>query len=157
MVIFRLHKYRTRFASILSNSTYATKSRFMRLFILAIVVLLIFLPASIYMFLLNVSQEFLPYSWSEVHGDGWLSVKKMPTGNRINFDRWPPVGVGFLVFLLFGLGKDAMTLYRDWLNRVGIGKYLPDRFMAREKPGTRASAPPVTGQGSVESKTRADP
>ena len=156
MVIYRLHKYRTRFTGILSNSTYSTKSRFMRLLILAVILLIIFLPLTIYMFINNAKQDHLPYDWAVVHGNGWLWVKKIPTGTQINFDRCPPVGVGFLVFLLFGIGKDAMVLYRDWLRNIGIGEFLPDWVMGREKPDARAFAVPVASQECTKPKRRAD-
>lgn len=154
-MIYRLHKYRNRFTSILSSSTYANKSRFMRLFLLAVILLIVFLPASVYTFFLNISDEFLPYSWADIHGEGWLSIEKIPTGNVIKFDRWPPVGVGFLVFLLFGLGKDAVALYRDWINTIGIGRFLPDRLMARENLHARAFSIPGSTQDSTGSKGKA--
>ncbi|KAF8244745.1 fungal pheromone STE3G-protein-coupled receptor, partial [Wilcoxina mikolae CBS 423.85] len=121
LVIWRIHKHRRRFSDLLSNNSNITKSRFMRLFILSIILLVIEVPVTFYIFYLNLNAPILPYNWDRIHGEGWLYITKIPTNGQILFDRWIPVGTGFLIFIVFGLGKDAVVMYRDWLNMIGVG------------------------------------
>jgi pheromone a factor receptor len=135
----------------LSNNSSLTRSRFLRLFILSILLLLIFLPITFYVFARNLDFEWLPYSWEEVHyGDNWLWIRKIPTNGNINFDRWVPIATGVLVFLIFGLGKDAMMLYRAWLNTIGVGRFLPKWIMEPRTP--QSSLGPYSG-GTTETTT----
>jgi hypothetical protein len=119
--------------------------------VLSILLLLIFMPVTFYVFAKNLDIEWLPYSWEQVHyGDDWLWIRKIPTGNNVNFDRWVPVACGVLVFLIFGLGKDAMVLYRAWLNSIGVGKYLPRCIMEPSSP--ESSMAPYSG-GTTDTTT----
>jgi hypothetical protein len=150
-VIYRLHKRRRRFNALLSGNSNLTRSRFVRLFILSIMLLVIFMPITFYVFAKNLDLEWLPYSWDAVHyGNDWLWIRKIPTNGFVNFDRWVPVGTGILVFLIFGLGKDAMVLYRSWLNKIGIGKFLP-RFII--DPGSQDSSNLAMYESGGESET----
>lgn len=159
-MIWRIHKHRRRFEDLLSNNSSLTRSRFTRLFILSVMLLVIEVPVTFYIFYLNLNAPMLPYDWDRVHGEGWLGITKIPTNGRIQFDRWIPVGTGFLVFAVFGLGKDAMTMYREWLNIIGIGKFLPDFVMGIKKErsqngsGIAAQLSSWRQKRSVEQKTR---
>lgn len=97
----------------------------MRLFIIALTLILIFLPVQFYVFYRNLAVERLPYSWSAIHGPEWWQIIMIPTGGVVIFDRWIRIGCGFLVFFFFGLGRDAMKMYRSWLLRLGLGRIFP--------------------------------
>lgn len=126
MVIIRLHKYRREFADILSSSgSNLTKSRFMRLFLIALIFIVVCLPVQLYVFYRNCAVPHLPYSWALVHSSEWWYIFMVPTGGVVEFDRWIWLGCGFLVFFFFGLGKDATKMYRRWLLRLGFGKIFP--------------------------------
>lgn len=43
----------------------------------------------------------------------------------IVFDRFIWLGCGIMVFLTFGFGKEAVTMYRNGLLAVGLGRILP--------------------------------
>ncbi|KAA8910909.1 GPCR fungal pheromone mating factor [Sphaerosporella brunnea] len=123
LVVYRLHKHRRRFDALLSGNSSLNRPRFVRLFVLSMLLLLIFVPITFYVFVKNMNLQWLPYSWDAVHyGTGWMWIRKIPTNGYVNFDRWIPVGSGIIVFLIFGVGKDAMDLYRGWLSKIGIGK-----------------------------------
>ena len=49
----------------------------------------------------------------------------VPTGGVVQFDRWIRIALGFTVFFCFGLGQDAIAMYRDWLLKCGLGKIFP--------------------------------
>jgi len=126
MVIIRLHKYRREFADILSSSgSNLTKSRFMRLFLIALIFIIVCLPVQLYVFYRNCAVPHLPYSWDLVHSPEWWHIFMVPTDGMVPFDRWIWLGCGFLVFFFFGLGKDATKMYRRWLIKLGFGRIFP--------------------------------
>ena len=126
VVIVRLYRYKAQFNTILSSSnSNLNQSRFIRLFLLAATLLLVFLPVQAYILYLNLAFPRHAYSWDIVHGPLWNSIIKVPTGGQVLFDRWIRVVCGFVIFLFFGLGKDAITMYRAWLLKLGLGKIFP--------------------------------
>ncbi|KAI9870902.1 MAG: a-factor receptor [Pleopsidium flavum] len=152
LVILRLHRYRKEFADILSASgSNLNKSRFMRLFIMSLALIVIFLPVQTYVFYRNLSFPRIPYSWDAVHGAEWWQIIMIPTGGVVVFDRWIQIGCGFLVFFFFGLGKDAMKMYRAWLLKMGFGRIFPSLKGQYETQRT-----PSTGNrfGSVSSRAK---
>lgn len=129
LVLVRLHRYRRRFMTILNHSNY-TKSRFFRLFLLALLLVIFFVPLEIYVLYLNLmSSPRQSYSWKRLHGPLWNFILKVPTSGVVQFDRWIPVAMGILLFMFFGLGNDAVAMYRGWAQTFKIEKYLPHSVM----------------------------
>lgn len=125
-MIYRLNKYRHQFADILvsSGSDY-NRSRFIRLFIISAIMLLVNFPLQLYVLYVNVSYDWLPYSWSEIHASDWQVVTKVPTGGQVEMDRWIHVAAGFCLFIFFGFGSDATLMYRSALLKIGLGRWFP--------------------------------
>ncbi|KAL4806122.1 pheromone A receptor-domain-containing protein [Aspergillus unguis] len=123
LVLFRLRRYRNQFNNIIraANST-MNKSRFVRLFALALVMLTALLPIQVYVFYMQVKTNipWHPYSWKAIHGDTWGLILKVPTGGKPYFDRWVPVVAGLLSFFFFGCGKDAYRMYRTIFRPFGL-------------------------------------
>ena len=148
LVIIRMHKYRKQFSQIVSSSSSnLNKSRFVRLFLISFTLLLIFLPLQFYILYVNLSYPRHPYSWSHVHGPSWSQIVKVPTGGQVIFDRWIRVGSGLLIFVFFGLGKDAMGMYRKWLVKMGLAKVFPSLTSPRSMQQPSGS----TSQGALGS------
>ncbi|KAK2782907.1 a-factor receptor [Onygenales sp. PD_12] len=129
-VIYRLFKYRRQFSYIISISSKTSKSRFIRLMALSLIILLGSLPTQLYVFYSNVklSLPWVPYSWKEVHGPEWAVIEKVPMGGVVFYDRWTQVTCGFLLFIFFGFGKDATMMYRTFLLRIGLGRFFPSLY-----------------------------
>ncbi|OCL01461.1 hypothetical protein AOQ84DRAFT_444170 [Glonium stellatum] len=127
LLIFRLYRYRTEFTHLLRRHK-TTKSRFLRLFIMSFIMILIILPLQFYILFKNVQLVSAPYSWSNVHGPNWNEVITLPSFGVVIFDRWIRVADGFLVFLAFGTGTDAGKLYRSWLIWMKMGKAFPSLY-----------------------------
>ena len=125
LVIWRIHKYRAEFSSILSASTSFNKSRFLRLFIMALILVVGFFPVEVYIFYRNVAFPFVPYSFKAIHGESWWQVVKVPTFGVETFDRWIQIACGFIIFMFFGFGADATKMYRRWLVKMGFAKLFP--------------------------------
>ena len=125
-MIYRLNKYRHQFADILvsSGSDY-NRSRFVRLFTLSALMLLVNFPVQLYVLYVNVSYEWLPYSWSEIHSPDWYRIEMFPTAGQVFYDRWIQVAAGYSLFFFFGFGSDATLMYRSVLLKLGLGKWFP--------------------------------
>lgn len=144
LVVARMRRYRKDFSAILvSSNSDLTKSRFLRLFLLSIALILTFLPVQLYTLYQNSIMPLIPYSWRLVHGQDWWRVIPVPTGGAVPFDRWIQIAVGFAVFVFFGLGQDAQKMYRQWLLKIGFGRLLP---CLRHEPSSARRAFPASSQ-----------
>ncbi|KAI1943976.1 a-factor receptor [Ophidiomyces ophidiicola] len=154
IVVYRLVKYKREFNSIVSASTTTTKSRFLRLLILALLMLLGSYPAQLYVLYFNITafQPWMPFSWSQVHGPDWYVIFKYTMGGKVFFDRWIQVIAGYLLFIFFGFGKDATLMYRSFLLKLGLGRIFP----ALEHPHLMSSGYGSSGNksGSFGSRAR---
>ena len=121
-----MHRYRKTFSEVLlsANSNH-TKSRFLRLFRISIVLILVVFPAEVYVLYKNSAVPMGPYSWSDVHGPTWWNIILVPSGGTVLFDRWMQIGAGLVLFIFFGLGQDAKAMYRRWLVKIGLGRLFP--------------------------------
>jgi pheromone a factor receptor len=58
-----------------------------------------------------------------------------PSGGKVYYDRWVWLGAGVAVFCFFGMGRDAVKMYREMLVRIGLGKVFPSlnvEYMSRQ-------------------------
>lgn len=131
LVVRRLLRYRRSISSILSNTSTITRARYVRLFGLASGLLLIYMPLCTHQLVALIKAGQRPYSWSVVHPPDWsrsfqvLDEAAVKTGRIYGFDRWVYVVVGFMIFLLFGLGQEAFVMYKSWLVKLGFDRWGP--------------------------------
>ena len=133
----RIRKYRREFAAILrcSNSG-LNKSRFLRLFFMCLVLTTLGVPVQFFVLYKNCMYPMIPYSWSRIHGPAWWDIILIPTNGSVTFDRWIQLAVGLTIFVFFGLGHDAMKMYRRCLVKLGFGKVFPS-LLAPTHPSDR--------------------
>ncbi|KAI6874299.1 hypothetical protein KC338_g1254 [Hortaea werneckii] len=125
LILYRLCRYRRTFSIILAHND-TTKSRFLRLYILCIVWLLGIIPLSSWMLSVNLGSQQEPYKWVEAHDySKWNEIVVIPSNGNIVFDRFIWLGCGIMVFLTFGFGKEAVSMYRNGLLAVGLGRLFP--------------------------------
>lgn len=147
-----MHKYRQEFSSILnSSSSNLTKSRFKRLFFMSSTLILIVLPVQFYVLYQNTSFPIYPFDWSAIHGPSRSDIIMVPTGGIVYYDHWIHIAVGFAVFFFFGLGKDAVNMYRTWLLKAKLGSIFPGLY--RELPNARNHST-STRAGSLTTRAR---
>lgn len=115
------------------------KSGFLRLFFLALSLLIAILPVQAYVIYYNtkLSWPWHPYSWDRIHGPAWYRIIKVPAYGQVFFDRWIPVAAGFMIFIFFGFGRDATRMYRTMFWSLGLGHCFP------------GVAPPLDSQATV--------
>ncbi|KAF1947128.1 STE3-domain-containing protein [Clathrospora elynae] len=138
LLIYRLYRYRLEFHCLLLARK-STSSRFIRLFILSMIVILLYLPYSIYLLVELSLMATNAYSWSQVHDPAkFNTIIKIPVFGQVSFEKWVQVGTGYIIFLLFGTGSDAHNLYKKMLVSVGAGQVWPSLYI--ESAGASASA-----------------
>ncbi|KAI7645324.1 hypothetical protein KC318_g20120, partial [Hortaea werneckii] len=125
LILYRLCRYRRTFSIILAHND-TTKSRFLRLYILCIVWLLAIIPLSSWTLSVNVGSQQGNYNWVETHDySKWNDIAMIRSDGDIVFDRFIWLGCGIMVFLTFGFGKEAVSMYRNGLLAVGLGRLFP--------------------------------
>lgn len=111
--------------SILATSN-ISKTRFLRLYIFCIVLCVAFLPLQVYTLGQNVAGARMAYSWGAVHDPAqWNEIIMIPSTGRVLPFPYFCLGGGFFIFIFFGLGKDAVAMYRAGLLAVGFERLFP--------------------------------
>ncbi|KAF2181807.1 STE3-domain-containing protein [Zopfia rhizophila CBS 207.26] len=139
LLIYRLYRYRREFSRLIAARD-TTKSRFLRLFIMSAMLIVLVLPYSIYVLYFNTNQTVDEYSWSGVHGPGWNSVVKVPMAGQVQYDVWGKIAVGYIAFFVFGTGSDANNLYKKMLCSIGLGKVFPNLYRMSESGSSTPSS-----------------
>nr|POE78479.1 pheromone a factor receptor [Quercus suber] len=154
LVLFRLYKYRVTFSSILASSN-TSRSRFTRLYLLCIVWTLGYMSVQAYMLSQNLSLYTTAYKWPVVHDAGkWRTITAVPSGGVIYYDRFVWLASGVLVFLFFGLGKEALASYRATLVAMGLARIFPSLVASPEPKRSNSRASLMSSIMSYSSKAR---
>jgi pheromone a factor receptor len=132
-VLFRIYFYRRELSTILSHSS-TKKAHLYRLLIISLILSVAIIPLLIWGYTTVFREEFHAFSWTLIHSD-WL-VLKTPTGGELH-DWFGLVSIlfGYLVFFCFGVGTDAVEMYKLWGRRIGLGRWFP-RLLAPRTSGT---------------------
>lgn len=145
-----------QFADILeaSNSN-LTASRFLRLFIVSFAFLLVYMPVQSYLFYVNVDIEWYPYQWSFIHDpQTWNTVLKVPFLGIRTLDRWMLIVLAFFMFFFFGMGSDAIEIYRAWLTKLGFARFWPSLALPRSRQGSTSSNQSLISKLSLVTKAK---
>lgn len=110
------------------------------------------LPIQLYLFSTALFTDLIPYDWEAIHSPGWSQrIILVPTYGNLLFDRWIHILMGFALFLFFGLGKDALTMYRGWMLSIGLAGLFPN--LSGAPPGGQSIGSSTT-LGSFGSRAR---
>lgn len=131
LLIYRLYRYRREFHHLIAARN-TTKSRFMRLFLVSVIVIVIYLPYNFFLIYKSASEIYEVFDWNVVHGPKWNTAIKVPANGVVRFDKWAQVASGYLVFIIFGTGTDAQNTYKRMLCILGLGKIFPSLYVMRE-------------------------
>jgi hypothetical protein len=133
LLICRLVRYRREFHRLISARN-TTKSRFLRLFLMAILFITLFLPYTLYILYVLASTVEDFYDWDFIHGPNWNVIVKVPTQGGVRFDIWAEIATGYLLFLLFGTGTDAHNTYKRMLCAASERSFLVSTSSTRVAP-----------------------
>ncbi|KAE9971190.1 hypothetical protein EG328_005792 [Venturia inaequalis] len=154
LVIYRMYTHRRSISALLQSSN-QTRTRFLRLFILSLLILAPALPSYILTLVKFLQPDPMTgaplhaYSWSTVHTD-WNQVELIPADyGAPQWDRWCWIAYGYVVFFCFGVGEDARREYRNWATASGLGRVFPS--LQKEEQGPKEVFSPNTSRGSVVS------
>ena len=151
--MYRIRKYRKEFAAILQCSNSGlNKSRFLRLFFMCLVLTILGVPVQLYILYKNCTYPMIPYSWSRIHGPAWGDIILIPTNGSVTFDHWVQLAVGLTIFIFFGLGHDAMKMYRQCLVKLGFGKLFPSLLAPTHHPSDDRRPSILSDTGSFSSR-----
>ena len=153
--MYRMRKYQQDFSSVLSSSnSNMTKKRFLRLFCMSMTLIVVIIPAQLYILLSFIKTVAYPYYWNEVHGPDWGDIFLIPSQGVVSPDHWIQIAVGFLIFGFFGIGQDAQEMYRKWLLHLGFGRFFQSLHVSvRERRRLKQSSSSQTS--SQVSRARA--
>ncbi|RFU24072.1 hypothetical protein B7463_g12266, partial [Scytalidium lignicola] len=139
LVVIRLRKHRHQFSNTLSSTgSGLSATRFLKLFMLSLSLLIIYLPVMFYFLYVNMkgSSPWIPYSFSRIHDPAtwepiiFLSLEDAPD---LQWDGWLPISMGFLIVFFYGIGDEAIEIYRDFLVKLGFGKIWPSLKQPRQR------------------------
>ncbi|KAF2112004.1 pheromone A receptor-domain-containing protein [Lophiotrema nucula] len=166
LLVYRMYLYRKEFPNLLVASS-TTKSRFMRLLIMSMFLVVFYTPYSFFILWKNIDIISSGYSWNAVHGPEWNSVIKVPAHGQVRIDKWGQVATAYLAFFIFGTGADAKNTYKKILVSVGFGRIFPSLYRQTDSgastPSRRSTRSWVSNAASrarsifsSKSKTHAD-
>ncbi|KAF1850864.1 STE3-domain-containing protein [Cucurbitaria berberidis CBS 394.84] len=138
LLIYRLYRYRREFHRLIAARN-TTRSRFIRLFIICMFVILVYLPYTFWVLgnLFGAIQD--PYDWNHVHGPQFNTVMKVPVFGQVSIEKWVQVATGYVIFFVFGTGTDSHNLYKKMLLRLGCGRIFTSLHVMRESGNSTPS------------------
>ncbi|KAL5121752.1 hypothetical protein ACEQ8H_000439 [Pleosporales sp. CAS-2024a] len=125
LLSYRLYRYRREFVRLVAARN-TTRSRFIRLFTICIVVILLYVPYTMWLLASLCRKIVAPYSWSRIHdAASFSSIVKFPSHGVVSIDKWGQVATGYILFLVFGTGRDAHNTYKRLLLAIGLASLCP--------------------------------
>ncbi|CAI1532554.1 hypothetical protein SEUBUCD646_0K00530 [Saccharomyces eubayanus] len=125
LVLFVFYKKRKDVRDILHcTNSGLNLTRFARLLIFCFIIILVMFPFSIYCFVQDLQQVGGHYSFKDTHSSTiWNTIIKFDPGRPV-YNIWLYVLMSCLVFLIFGLGSDALEMYSKFLRSIKLGFVL---------------------------------
>lgn len=155
LLFVRLYRYRRQFRTILEASN-TSRARFQRLWQLSTICLLWVIPQSIYMTVNNSLIPYHPFSFSQVHDPAtWDQIIFNDKPFAVSPDRWIRIGGGILLFVFFGVGADAVTMYKGWILKSGVGRFVPSLLNEPSTPRSPLDSTTDSRTSKAWSKTKA--
>ncbi|KSA02396.1 uncharacterized protein AC631_01860 [Debaryomyces fabryi] len=96
--------------------------RFARLLIFNVLIVIALVPVAVYFFVSDFSLFEGDFVWSEIHNEYWGEIFFFDFGIEIVYDRWVNIALSVVTFLLFGLGSDALEMYKNGLCVISLGR-----------------------------------
>ncbi|AJS44999.1 Ste3p [Saccharomyces cerevisiae YJM1332] len=136
LVLFVFYKKRKDVRDILHcTNSGLNLTRFARLLIFCFIIILVMFPFSVYTFVQDLQQVEGHYTFKNTHSSTiWNTIIKFDPGRPI-YNIWLYVLMSYLVFLIFGLGSDALHMYSKFLRSIKLGFVLDmwKRFIDKNK------------------------
>lgn len=149
LVLYSYFKKRRDILDILrcTNSGLNLK-RFARLLIFSLLIVLVLTPFVIHNLVSDIPLYKMPFRWSEVHNSDWGVKYAMEGSDSQLTPQITDICLSALTFLLFGLGSDAIGMYKSAFAKVGLLKpsqiekaaFNEDRHSLRQTADSKGTA-----------------
>ncbi|KAG5440793.1 hypothetical protein PCK2_000229 [Pneumocystis canis] len=84
---------------------------------------MVYLPLNIYILYININRIIrtkIKYSWKSIHD--WQQSIIFVSNKNISFNRWLTPSNGVVVFIFFGMGSDAVIMYKEIAKKLYLTK-----------------------------------
>ncbi|CUS24702.1 LAQU0S18e02322g1_1 [Lachancea quebecensis] len=99
-------------------------ARFSRLLLFCVLIILVMFPFSLYAFASELHNLTGAYDYQEVHDRSlWSTILRIDIAKPL-YSVWLYILMSYLVFVIFGLGTDAVGMYGSAARIVGLGPLL---------------------------------
>jgi pheromone a factor receptor len=154
LLSYRLYRYRREFSRLVAARN-TTKSRFVRLFVICLIVIAVCLPYTAWLVVDVLKVINGPYSWSRVHNpETFHNILKVRMFGHVAPDKWGQVATGYVVIFVFGTGSDAHNTYKKMLLALGLGRFFPTSCARAEHRHLRASSTRARGHPAYPARQR---
>lgn len=153
LVLYVFHRKRKDIRDILNcTNSRLNLARFSRLLILCFLTILVMFPLSLFGVVEDVKSFKGKYSWNETHSRvTWNTIPKYDEGKSI-FSVWLYILMSYMVFVIFGLGSDALQMYVNFLRTVKLG-FIVDKLQAGIKRSKDSQIVQMLGKISPDNKS----
>ncbi|RCK56162.1 Pheromone a factor receptor [Candida viswanathii] len=116
--------------------------KFARLLIFSFLIIFAMLPLSLYYCISQAVVSQQTFNWDETHDDHWGDIYFVDAGYAFIYDRLVNAVLSILTFFIFGLGSDAIHMYKTLLSRIGFkfGKKVNDGTQPMSQVDTYVSS-----------------
>ncbi|KAG9293274.1 hypothetical protein G9A89_010645 [Geosiphon pyriformis] len=130
LTAFAIIQKRLEIQQLLSlNTSGINKAKFYRLVFFCMTLLLLMLPGTVYLLVVNTEPPFPQKPWSFTNSKAkWNKITAYPDELNLT-DYFKPV-TGILLFIFFGNGRDANAAYQRWGRKCKLDKVFPGCFSA---------------------------
>ncbi|EGW35332.1 uncharacterized protein SPAPADRAFT_146456 [Spathaspora passalidarum NRRL Y-27907] len=117
MTLYSFFTQRKEISNILvCTNSGLTYQRFARLLIFCLLIILAMAPLSGYYFADIFKYKLHKFEWDEVHQEDWGEIMYYDVGFTVGYRRLVNSILSIIAFLLFGLGSDAVEMYKSIIN-----------------------------------------
>jgi hypothetical protein len=102
--------------------------KFIKLAIIALAILIIYLPVQILFIFRALPRYWVPYDWNRIHNSAyWGTISYYHTQDvpLLQYSGWATISYGFVLLPFYGFNDEAISAYRRWLVVIGFGKCFP--------------------------------
>ncbi|CEP64431.1 Ste3p LALA0_S11e03950g [Lachancea lanzarotensis] len=99
-------------------------ARFARLLMFCVLIILVMFPFSFYSFVAELQELSSGYNFQAIHDkSSWNTVVRLDIKKPL-YSVWLYILMSYLVFVVFGLGTDALKMYADCARCLGLGPLM---------------------------------
>lgn len=124
LTTFQYFKFRKDVKDILRcTNTGLDIKRFARLLIFSFLVICACFPLATIYFVRDLKNELQPYSFAEIHSEDWGVITFWDFDREGAYTTWITVALSVVTFLLFGIGSDAIEMYKRFFAKLGFNQF----------------------------------